>query len=489
MYHQTPSKKQLARQIAIYVLMTTTVIVTVFLLIMFMLGYRFNQATGTIEQGGLVQFRSIPSDATVAIDSLATGGSTPSKSTVLPGVRQVSVSKSGYQTWTKAVDVESGRILWLNYIRLIPDDLTVEDSVRLPGIASSLASPNRQQMAIATSASIPTIALVDIRKDTPEVETLELPEDSYTATSNQSTQSYDLISWDSSSRYILLKHQYDKTVEWIVVDTEDVSRSRNVTTLFDIQIADIKFSNDNPGIFYALVNNDIRRIDIEDATVSAPLVRDVAEFSLFGRSTIAYVTTANKETSRRSVGYYTKGASEARIIRSYSDEASSRNHHISIGEYFNKTYVAISYGNTTDILSGPLPKSDSDRSLSLSAVITISLADPVDYLSTRAKGRLFVIQHKNNYTVYDTETGNVSTTAIEGSGSIKGQLRWADDYSVWSSLGGRLRLYEFDGTNRHDIMPIIPGQSAVISPNNRYIYAPTKTKSGEFYLSRVKAIK
>lgn len=489
MHTPTQTKQQLIRQAVIYTLMTATVIITVFLLVSFMLGYRFNRTTGEIEQGGLAQFNSTPTGVTILVDSVKLSSSTPTKATLRPGAHDVVMSRDGYHSWQKAIDMKSGSILWLNYARLIPTTLKVEDSLQLPAITSTISSPNRKWIAMTTEANLPTVTLVDISSDKPVASTLHLPEGSYsTPPEGVENETYTLTDWDFSSRYLLVKHSFADQIEWIVVDTQNAANTKNISTTLDIPIASIKFSNTDNHIFFALVNDDIRKININAATISAPLIRGVAEFSLFDRSIVAYVSTTEKETNRRTVGYYTDGASKPRVIRSYSGDTASSSHHISFGKYFNDTYVAISYGGTTDILTGSLPNSGSDDPLTLSSVETISLPVDVDYLSNKTSGRFFVVQHQNNYSVYDLELERWTTTAVKGDGQLTGMLNWIDGYTVWSDLGGTLRFYEFDGENQHDIMPILPGQNPALSPNNRYFYAPTKNADGVIHLSRVRLI-
>ena len=488
MYTPPSSDKiQLVRQISIYVLMTLSIVVTVTLLIFYILGYRFDSAAGTIEQGGLVQFDSIPNGANVMVDSAQLGGSTPTKTTLISGTHTTSIAKNEYHTWQKTVDVKGGTILWLNYARLIPKKLTVSTVADLPAVTSTVASPNRKFIALTTEAAEPIIPLAVISGDTAALTTLTLPETSFTAPADKAGETFTLLAWDASSRYVLLKHHYADKTEWIVADTQHIANSKNLTSLFDVEVSDAKFSQSDSKIIYALMNGDIRKIDTDAATISAPLVRGVAEFSLYDRSTLTYVTTIDPTTKHRSVGYYQDGADSPRTLRTYSDDGSLPLH-ISIGKYYSQTYVGIAYGTTLDILSGALPNSDSNDASSLAAVATVTVPAGVDYLSNRTNGRFVVAQHGMSYSTYDLELQKFTTTTLAGTGPLTGELRWIDGYTVWSDLGGTLRFSEFDGENQHDIMPIIPGQSPALTQNNRYLYAPTKDSSGAVHLSRVRLI-
>lgn len=480
-------KKQLILQVAIYAVMTATVLMIVSALVLYTLGYRFDRTAGTIEQGGLVQFSSIPSGANIGINATRLGATTSTKATLTPGPHAITMMRDGYVPWQKTVDVQKGTVLWLNYARLIPSQLTIENVRELPALTSTLPSPNRKKIAMTTEPSESTVTIVDIESDTPEFEALTLPESVYTKPKKESTQRFVLATWNASSRYLLIEHRYDGTKEWLVVDTEDVARTKNITDIFDVTATDIQFSEEDDNIVYALMRGDVRKINIENATITAPLVRNVAEFSFYDRSTIVFTTTVDKVTKSRSVGYRQDNARESRTIRTYNDDGLIPLH-ISVDRYYGKTHVAIAYDNTVEILEGSLPRSDSNDPLSLTVAATMSTARKIDYLSSKTDGRFFIAQHGNHFSVYDLELQKATTTKLHGKTKQSGRLGWLDGYRVWSSLDNTLRLYEFDGANQRDIMPIMAGQNPAISPNDRYLYAPTKDAKGMIHLSRVRLI-
>lgn len=487
MYNPPSKKKQLIRQGVISVVMTVSVVALVAILMLMVLGYRFDRTAGTIERGGLVQFNSSPTGSNILLDSTRLSTLTPAKMTVAAGQHTVTISRSGYDTWRKTVDVKAGTVLWLNYARLVPTDLPVTNVADLPAVTSSMTSPSRKWLALTTDAASPVVTLGDISADKPVITTLTLPAGSYTVPTDKAGETFRLMSWDLSSRYLLLEHKFAGGEEWIMVDIQNISAAKNLTELFDLGITGVRFSNSNSRILYALIGGDVRKIDVEAATVSAPLVKGVAEFSLFDRSIVTYVTTPDPTTKQRTVGYYEDGADKPRTIRTYSDDGTVPLH-LSLGKYYGEIHIAIAYGETVDILRGPLPRSDSDIPSSFTALATMTVPGGVDYLSSKTDGRFFVAQHGSNYTVYDLELDKLTSTTLKGDAPLEGELRWLDGYTVWSSLDGRLRLYEFDGANQHDIMPIVSGQNPTLSPNGRYIYAPTKDDKGAFYLSRVRLI-
>lgn len=486
MYHPPSKRKQLLQRIAVYSLMSITVVGLVSVLVLLMLGYRFNRAEGTIERGGLVQFDTNPDGATVSIDGASFGSQTPSKTTMAAGKHFITMQRDGYQKWQKSVDLVAGSILWLNYARLIPTELTPKNVADFASVTSAAASPDNRWMAIKDDAATPVIRIADLGREDARITDITLPKESFTAPKKDEPQTFTLVEWDPSSQYILVKHTYndEKKTEWIVVDADNVDSSKNITTLLGVNAGQPKFSNSDSQVLYAIVEGDIRRIDLNSTTLSGPLVENVADFDLFDRSTITYVTKVDPKTKLRSVGYYDDGADKGRTIRSYNDNGKLPLQ-LAVGRYFGDTYVAIAHGDVLDVFEGDLPHSGTDDPSSLKSVANVSLPGGVDYLSIRTDGRFIVAQQGAEYTVYDLELKKLTTTKLQGTAPVTSKIEWLDNYMVWSDRDSTVRLYEFDGANQHDIMKVVKGLDVTLSPSDKYIYGFTKSDDEKLHLTRV----
>jgi hypothetical protein len=489
MYHQPSKRRLLVQRIAVYGLMTIATIGLVTVLIFIMLGYQFNGNDGKIEQGGLVQFESKPSGADVSVDGALLGTRTSTKATLTAGQHFVKMERPGYQSWQKSINVLAGSVLWLNYTRFIPNDIATTSVADFASVSSTAASLDNKWMAIHEDVQSPAIRLVDLTGDEVKLTNLVLPATSYTPPAEGKTQSFTLEKWDPTSRYVLVRHVYnDDKLEWMVVDTQNVTNTKNVTTLLGINATKLEFSSSNSAVMYAIVDNALRRVDLGATTLSGPLLTNIADFSLYDRATIAFVSLLDPATKKRTVGYIDDGTSKPRTLRSYSDDGVVPLH-LQIDKYFDDTYVAISYGENIEILKGDLPRSDSAQSSMMKTARTMTLSGGTQYLSTLNSGRFVVAQTGPVYTMYDLELQKVTTTTLKGIAEVSKELHWLDNYIVWSDRDGMLRFYEFDGANQHDIMPVVPGFSAALSPSGKYVYGIAKSKDGaKFQLERARLI-
>lgn len=487
MYHPPSKRKQLIQRTATYALMSVSVVGLVTVLVLIMLGYQFNRNDGKIEQGGLVQFDSKPAGGSVAIDGNSFGSRTPSKTTLNSGQHFISMQRSGYRTWQKSVDVVAGSVLWLNYTRFIPNELKPASVSNFSVLTDSSPSPDSKLMALKDAAETPEIKLANVTGDDMKLTTLTLPADSYTAPSSGQTQAFTLDIWDRDSRYLLISHTYDSTKqEWLVVDTDNVANTKNITKLFGVSPSKLVFSENNNQILFAQIGSEVRRIDIPANVMTGPVLTNIAEFASYDRM-LGYITLPDAATKQRTVGYLSEGATKGRALRTFSDDITIPLH-MTLSKYFSDTYISVVHDQQMEIITGDLPRSDSNQPLSLEVVTSIPIPAGTQYLSSQTEGRFIIAQQGATYVVYDLELKKMTKTTLRGTSPVTTELKWIDGYTVWTDQDSRLRLYEFDGANQQDIMAVAPGFNALIAPNNKYLYSITKSEDGQYHLSRVRLI-
>lgn len=487
MYHPRSKRAEFWRRTAIYGAMIIAIIGLVAALVLVILGYRLNG--DELEQGGLVQFSSQPGGASITLDGTPFGARTATKATMTAGEHQVTMNRTGYQEWRKSISVVPGAVLWLNYARLIPEDLPVAKVASFATVSSSITSPNKELMALVTDPAVAEIQLADISETEPTVTKLNLPQTLYTHPAAGKTQHFSVEEWDRDNRLVLVKHTAEglDRIEWLLVDTRTPESSKNITHLLNINSGDMRFSRANSQLFYALIEGDVRKIDLGAGTLSRPLISNVAEFELYRDTGIVYSTKLDAATGQRAVGYVLDSDEEPRQLRTFKDDGTAALH-IDIGEYFGDTYVAIAHGSTVTITTGNLPKRAADLD-AMTSVASMQLASPVDHLSIITAGRFAVADMKDSYAVYDLELKRETVTQLKGtSPEASRQLDWIDGYMPWSDRDGMLRLYEFDGANQHDIMPVVSGQAVTLSRNGTYLYSIGKAADGQYQLQRVRLV-
>ncbi len=466
MYRARSKRAERRRLILTYTFVPVFVIGVVVLLVFYMLGYRFNLADHKVTQGGLMQLDSQPGGAMVTVDTYRLPGRTATRYDAPAGLHTVTMQRDGYVPWQKSVTVEPGKILWLNYARLIPQKINQTTALSYKALSSSVASPGGQVIAMFSDETKPELELISLG-DTVRQTKITLP----TALYQTSAKSrFAVMTLSGSGRYTLVKHTKGQTHEWLLIDTRTPNQSRNLTTLIGQQTDQPVFSTGSEQKLYALVDRTLRLVDADKQTMSAPLVNDVAEMSQNAQGVIAYVTYASGTPRQRVAGYYTPGAAKPHVIRAFYDDGQSALR-LRIAEYAGDQYIVLQYGTTIEISQAQLLPSDDDHELQLTSVATLAVPDGADYVSFSPTARFVVSQHASTYLTYDLELNSLSTTSLKGESTVKSQLAWLDSYNVWSDRDGMLRLYEFDGANAHTIGAIDAGQAVVLGAGGKYIYA------------------
>lgn len=466
MHPGIPKRKDVIKRGLVYALMSGSVIVIVSLLMLAVLGYSFKDRG--LQQGGLLQFASIPSGATVTLDQMALSSRTPSKATADAATHHVTMNRDAYRTWQKSIDLKPGMIGWLSYTRLIPVKLKTEKLRTMPALAGALASPDRKWFALLEDASKLSVLIANVQNDKVEYPELSLPPNLATAATAGKPQSFSLDSWSLNGQSLLVKHSYDDDkTEWLVIDRDNPARSVNITRQLGVTVSKVAFAGRDGRTAFALSDGTIRRLNLNDQVISRPLADTVEDFSVFDPDMVLYTTRADAITKQRSVGYVRENMKAAQQLGTYADDGQPVK--IVMSEYFGKLYVATAHGASVHITTGDLPR-EGDRG-SQRTVATMTLPAAIERLSMGSNGRFVVAEMAGQYTTYDLELMKMDTTQLKHTSGNARPLKWIDPFMTWYDGGNMLRLYEFDGANQQDTIAVAEGYDAVIAPNDKYLYS------------------
>lgn len=482
-----PTKKQLLiRRVITYVMMILAVVVIVVGTILFILGYRLDSDKGRLEQGALVQFDSKPNGADVAVDGKSINANTPSKMTVVAGPHSFIVNKTGYNSWSKMLNVKAGTLEWLDYMLLVPKDLRTESVASYVSIFGEKASPDNKWLLVQEKADTPSFQLVDLRSQQIKSSTIAIPATVYSdATTAGVTHTFTMESWDKDGRYVIVKHSFNDKSEYIVVDTQDVATSVNVSTLLSISLSELKFSGTSGNVLYGLTDGVIRKLDLANATISRGLVSSVKDFHLFDNTIVTYTGTDSNNPAHQVAGIYREGDEAPHVLRTVDDLTTPLS--ITYTQYQNDDYVAVTEGLKVSVLKGRYPSSTDIVNSSLKTFANYKVTANIDTATFSEDGNHLVVQSGLNFTSYEVEYMRRTDATITTSETVPHSLKWLDNAHLWAVYDGQLSIREFDGTNMHVIMTMEPGFDATLSQNNKYLYGIAK--SGTTYqLQRVTMI-
>ena len=458
--HKPKNRKQeILRRTLVYGLMTLIVTLLVTILLFIVMGYQYDEDSGRIEQGGLLQLASKPTGARAFIDGNEISGRTDTKYYALAGEHDVKLELDGYKTWSKHVKLRAGSILWLNYARMIPQQIITETVAGYNRLDASLASPNKRYIILSTNTANPTFEVINLVGDKPVSLPLVLPEGSFTRSANGQ---YSFVEWDKTSRYVIVRHDYSGTTEFILVDTQDVSQSKNFRSVMAMDVKKALFAYGGGQNIYAVTSdNKLVSDDLGDSSVPTAIGSRIADFAINHESYVTFSSLADVKTGQYTVGYYRGGSSTQNVIaNSASDKARAV-----IAHYFNADYLALYNGSDLRISQIGLDINTVEAQSSVIAALP-NVGD-IDSLDFGPNGRFVIATSKTNHLVYDLELSQYADIAVSQSGSVPA---WLDEYYLASVKDSKLSIYEFDGQNKHEITSGLPGQAVVVSVNSSYIY-------------------
>lgn len=452
-------RSKLAIRFFTYGVMTVATLVISAVCLLLALGYRFNDASLSFEQGGLIQFRSTPQDALITVDGKQQNFTTPGKLTVMAGRHDITMQLDGYRDWSKTIDIEAGQLLWLNYVRFIPNDITTSTVREFESLSGSLISPNRRYAVMLPKADQPRLIYADIRDETaPVFEEVVIPATAYTSTPG-AAHTFELLEWQLDGRYLLVRHTSGDVNEVIRLDREQPEAAINISAKYGV-IGKVQFLGNNANEVVAIVGTELQRLSVT-GTEAATLVDSVTAFELYRDNLIGFI--AQRDTARL-VGVY-KNDRETILKEVPLDETPLK---IDVSNYYNDDYLALAYGKTVTIIRKPAEASATTPRTD----IVFTIEQPVvEWLYFSNNGRMLVAQHQGSFTTYDLELTEAYKRSFEHTVPVTKPFKWFDDYNLYVDLGGSLRIVEFDGANERGLASVAPGYPVAISDNGEAMFS------------------
>lgn len=478
-------RAQLALRFFTYGVMTIATIVLTVMAIFYAMGYRFNQNSLAFEQGGLMQFRSTPEGAQVLVDGKLQPARTPGRAHVAAGSHTIEMRSDGYRSWRKTVDVNPGQLLWLNYTRLIPEDMQTIGIRAFPSLASLHPSPDHKWLLLQETINQPHFTLVDVNDEKkPTFSSLSIPEDKLTKREGGLLGDFSVVEWDSQSRYVLVQHVNGATREFIRIDRSRPGETVNINQLFRLNVGEVHFAGSNSNVVYAKTEDVLRRLDLNAGSASAALVTGLQQFSVYSEQTLAFVAerevvAGNPATKQQIVGILERDKEQVMQTLPLG-----RPLKVAMTEYFRNIYVALSTGE-----GKVLVLRDPSTGVQDTAVFaSFNLKEEPRKLTFAANGRMVLAAGDSGFSTYDLELNKASDVSPNVGAAISRPLGWLDDFYLWTDAGDKLHILEFDGNNQQYIAPVAAGLGVTLSHNSKVLFSVNKDPSANTFVLQASRI-
>lgn len=440
------ARRQSFRLIVSELIMVITVIITVAVLALVVSGYWLN-ANFEVERQGMLQINSVPTGASVAVDGDSPWFQRTNTSKILSsGEHEVVLSKDGYDTWSKTINIREGLLYRLNYPYLFLKERTKEVVYDTVTATFATVSPNRKLLLLLNNTT--TWTLIDLDNDRLKTSNLNISQ-VFSASDDLANNAPGLFTgkiitaeWDSASEHVLLQIDLNGAMQWILLDIKNINKSINLTREFATnfeRISIFDYSSDN---LLVLQDGNLRKIDVNSRQISAILAKDVADYDFYD-SEIFFV-------DQDSAVLLKVGDDKTALVKPITTSAK-----VLIGKFYDSQYLYVIEDTHISIY----------RKNDLEIVAEFDITFVPDFAKIGHDGEFVVMYSGDKVATIDMEAVQIRewTTASPDFG-------WLNQYMIYSVENGELSVYDFDGLNHRTLATNVSHRFPVTITSEKWLY-------------------
>ncbi|MBQ3441203.1 PEGA domain-containing protein [Candidatus Saccharibacteria bacterium] len=448
------ARRQSRRVIISEIIMVITVILTVSVLAFVVSGYWLG-SDFTIERQGMAQIYSIPTGADISIDGSSTSWlqRTNTSKTLSAGEHTITLTKDGYDSWSRTVNINEGLLYRLHYPRLFLKNRTHESAFESFANFATV-SPDRNTMLLANNTT--KWQLFNLDSDSSKPASLELSEilpfsshstDSSTGLFNGTIKSAE---WAKDNEHILLEIVLDDVTNWLVLNIKNPATSLNLTKEFNLNLKNVEIYDNSASNLLCIADNSLRRIDVPSKQISAILVSGVNSYDHYEKEVVFSAMDIEVDTSPYYIGIIDLGNTEITKLKPASSPAQ-----VVITRFYDDKYIGIVENDTFSLY---LKNDFVEKSVfPLSFTPTkIKVGHEGDFIALSTGGRLAVLDMEA-MKLDDWTTG----TDVFG---------WLDGSMVYAVKDGNLNVYDFNGLNPRTLATNVSSRLPVTITSDKYLY-------------------
>lgn len=438
--------RQSLRVIISEIIMVITVIITVIVLALLVSGYWLN-GNFEVERQGMLQIHSIPTGATVAVDGDAPWFQRTNTSKVLSsGEHEIVLTKDGYDSWQKTVNISEGLLYRVNYPRLFLLEREKKNFYDAASVLFATVSPDHNYMLLINNTTGWTLLKLDSEEPKSSLVNIAKLTDfaSIAADTEIGLFTGEIVSadWDSSSSHILFRLKKDTIEEWLLVDVKNPAKSVNLTHEFGLGFDKIRIFDNSANNLLALKDGNLRKIDVAGRQISGILAKNVVSFDYYN-SEIIYSTT-------ETIAIMNNIDSEPTILTTIDTPTKPY-----LSRFYDDKFITLVSGDTVKLYK----KDD------FSEVLAESITFTPSKIKIGHDGGFVFLQSGEKVAVLDMEIMSIAEWQLDSL-----DYGWLDGNMLYSVKDGQLIVYDFDGLNRRILSAGVSPRFPVTITNSKWLY-------------------
>lgn len=449
-------------------IMVIAVIITVIVLALAVSGYWLN-SDFKVERQGLLQISSIPTGAAVEIDGESPWLQRTNTSKVLSsGTHTIKLSKDGYDTWSKTIDIREGLLYRIHYPRLFLKNRETESTVSLPDATFSTVSPDRNTLLATNNTTEWSVIKLSDEKIVPKPMDISKVFSGVTMPDDGSKGTFDdkiiQADWAKDNAHILIKTQNH---EWILLNVDNSKDSINLTKEFGIVFDEVEILNNSASSLLVSQGQSLRKIDVSNRQISAILAEKVISLDHY-ENEIVFVAEKDSDL-QDDKNKYTLGIikGDNKITELADLEESAK---VVISRFYDDKYVTLLNKNQVKLY----------KEVELEEVKTFELPFTPQNIKVGHAGEFIIMDDGAKIATLDMEALDIIDWQAESA-----SVQWLDDDMFYVISNGDLIVYDFDGLNRRVIANgVSSGFPATITEDKWLYYFSNGVLTREWLIAR-----
>ncbi len=434
---------------------------------------------GAVDRCGLIFLSSDPNGATITVNGKRVSQRTNTKLNLRNGVYDIQLSKDGYRTWQRQIEVIGGAVRRFDYPFLFPIDLKTSVVTSFStSVSFASQSPDMRWLLVNDGVEQGNFQLYDLRHpDKPTASTLTIPATVFTA--GDGTQKWQVEDWSKDNRHVLLLHTYvvngASGQEYILLDRQNASASQNVTTALKLDAASqLSLFNEQSDEYYLYNTSDksLKTIRLDGSAPTALDLKDVLAFKTYGDNTVLYVTGTppSGKVTEGMVSVVLQQDNRSQVIRQLSSSAPS--YVLDLAQYDGDWYVLTGAGNDKGVR---IYKNPFDQELKSSASLPqpfrfLKVTNP-SYVAFSSSSRYVLAESGGQCAVYDAEYDELYNFTAQALQAPQANVRWMDGDRLYYISGDKAVVMDYDAKNTQTLQAASPAYPLVFSSDYKYVFS------------------
>lgn len=440
------ARRQSLRVIVSETIMVATVIIMVIILALIVSGYWLG-SDFKVERQGMLQVSSIPTGADVTLDGNSSWFQRTNTSKVLSsGEHSVVLSKDGYDSWSKTVQIREGLLYRLQYPRLFREEREKSTYYSIEETSFATISPSHKYLVMANNTT--SWILLNLENDRPEPKTIDVSK-LFTAASK-----IEDAWWSGDNQHLLVKGGSASGIEWVLLDINKTDNSLNITREFAANFSDVKIFDNSANNLLVIRNGNLHRIDVSGRQISAVLADNVYHYSYYDNE-IIYVSDSgigilkNGETTPI-IFNATELAEEADAAPTFGTNARAF-----LSRFYDDKYIDIITDNTIMVFA----RDTGDE------VMRAELSFNPEQVKPATFGDFIFMSAGDSVAALDMESHSVSEWTIASP-----DFGWLDSHMIYNIADGVLSVYDYDGLNHRTLSSEVSAGYPVTITGDKWLY-------------------